>query len=168
MNIILETPYARIAISETGDILPDDLPDGTVTIMPIGNRDAFFTREELIDALNLEEGDPAPKDKGDTEPKFLEPSTVTQDGFIVLSNVNGTSTPGFRDVTTGQVRVHANESTAQLEVIEAIEEELREYRAGERAFNELNCADQDWVEPATLHPDGVVTTEEDEFHPVVP
>jgi hypothetical protein len=161
MKIILRTEYGAVGISEAGDNLPDALPAGTVTIMPRGNRDAFFTMEELRKVTN------PPADE-EPLPKFLEPSAALQDGFVVLSNVAGTSTPGFRDVATGRVRVHADERAAQMEVIEAIEEEIREFRAGERAFDELNCTYSDWVEPATLYPDGVVTTEEDEFPPVIP
>lgn len=169
MNIILKTAAGAVGISEATDNLPEGHPPGTIIIIPIGNRDAFFSVEELRAALNpAVMGTPVPEVKCDPCPKFLEPNSGMQDGFIVLTNVNGTSNPGFRDAVTGQVRVYARAEDAQLEIVEAIEEELREYRAGDRAFDELNCTYQDWVEPATLHPDGVVTTDEEDFPPVIP
>ncbi len=94
----------------------------------------------------------------------LPPEGQTADGFVVMTQVDGSAEPGFRD-DSGRVVVHAKERDAQLEIIDCIEEEIRQFRAGERAFDELSFISQDWVDPATLHADGRVTTEDDEFPP---
>lgn len=57
----------------------------------------------------------------------------------------------------------ATERQAQLEIVDDFEEHLRQFKAGERGFDEIvpDC----YVQAVTLHPDGSLSTEDGHFPP---
>jgi hypothetical protein len=99
----------------------------------------------------------------------MEPSpSETQDVFVLACD---TLCQGVVPVGTihedGQPQkwlTFETEREAQLEIIDDIEEHIRQFRDGEREFEEIAFNDT-FVMPATLHPDGSITTEHATYPP---
>lgn len=59
----------------------------------------------------------------------------------------------------------ATEREAQLEIIEDVEEHIRQFKAGEREYDEIVMPPDCYAQDVTLHPDGSLSTADDDFEP---
>jgi hypothetical protein len=99
----------------------------------------------------------------------MSPTPAPQEGdrdvFVLFCRMLG------KDEPTGTIHeddkppawdTYDTEREAQLEILDVIEEHIRQFRAGEREFDEIDF-DSFYPVPATLHADGTLSTEDGDY-----
>jgi hypothetical protein len=102
-------------------------------------------------------------------PPGFETATLlgdTEDGFVIFCNMLGGDEPVGTVTEEGepaQWELFATEREAQLSIVDDLEEHIRQFVTGDRAYDEIPTGL--YVVAVTRHPDGSLSTEGGEFGP---